>query len=48
MKFASKTLAGVGGLIGLYLVVYYSTGAGRVLREGAAGSRDIIKTLQGR
>jgi len=36
------------GLVALYLVVYNGTKSGRVLREGAAGSRNIIKAFQGR
>lgn len=35
-------------LIGLYLVVYYSTGAGTVAEKGSAGAATIVKSLQGR
>lgn len=43
-----KTLTYGAGLIALYLVVRYSTGAGRVLSSGAAGGQRIVKTFQGR
>lgn len=36
------------GLIALYLVVFYGTRSGRVLREGSRGSVSIIKAFQGR
>lgn len=36
------------GAIALYLVVYYSSGSGTVLREGAAGGSTLIKSFQGR
>lgn len=35
-------------LIGAYLVVYYGTGAGKVIHTGAAGAVSIAKALQGR
>ncbi len=35
-------------LIGTYLVVRHGSRSGRVLREGARGSRAIIKAFQGR
>lgn len=37
-----------GGLIGLYLVVFYASGSGKVISSGAAGGTSIIKALQGR
>ncbi len=36
------------GLIALYLVVVYATGAGTVISKGASGARGIITGLQGR
>lgn len=36
------------GLIGLYLVVYYGTNAGKVVSSGAAGAGQVIKAFQGR
>ena len=36
------------GLIGLYLVVYYGTNAGKVVSSGAAGASTVIKSLQGK
>lgn len=36
------------GLIALYLVVYNGTKAGSVIKAGASGSTQIIKSLQGR
>lgn len=35
-------------LIGLYLVVFYGTNSGNVVKAGAAGSTNIIKAFQGR
>jgi len=43
-----KVVVGVGGLIGLYLVVAYATGSGKVIDSGARGSATVIKSLQGR
>lgn len=43
-----KALTYGGGLIALYLVVNYATGAGSVLKAGAAGGTSVIKALQGR
>lgn len=43
-----QALKYVGGLIGLYLLVYYASGSGTVISAGAKGSTDIIKSLQGR
>ena len=36
------------GLIGLYLVVYYGSNAGKVVTAGANGGGTIIKAFQGR
>jgi hypothetical protein len=36
------------GLIGLYLIVYYGTNAGGVVRAGANGAATTIKAFQGR
>lgn len=39
----------IGGLlIGTYLVVYYATGAGRVIGAGGDTGVGIIKAFQGR
>jgi hypothetical protein len=35
-------------LIGTYLVVYYATGAGRVIGAGATGGSQVIRAFQGR
>lgn len=35
-------------LIALYLVVANATGFGTVMTKGAAGIRDVTRTLQGR
>lgn len=35
-------------LIALYLGVAYSTGSGRLLREGSGGASSVIKAFQGR
>ncbi len=43
-----KALRYGAGLIALYLVVYYYTGAGTVITKGASGARSIITGLQGR
>jgi len=44
-----KKLATYGaGLIGLYLVVFYSSGAGKVISAGSSGGTSVIKALQGR
>jgi hypothetical protein len=43
-----KALTYGGGLIALYLVVRYATGAGTVLSAGAKGGSQVVKTLQGR
>lgn len=43
-----KGLQYAAGLIGLYLVVYYGTNAGKVISAGANGSATIVKSLQGK
>jgi hypothetical protein len=35
-------------LIGLYLVVFYASGSGTVIKSGAKGGTEIIKAFQGR
>lgn len=35
-------------LIGLYLGVYYATGAGKLIHTGAAGAVSVTEALQGR
>jgi hypothetical protein len=35
-------------LIGLYLLVAYSTGSGRVIKESSAGASNLVKAFQGR
>jgi hypothetical protein len=45
MKDALK----IGGLlIGTYLLVYYATGAGRVIGAGGQATTGVIKAFQGR
>lgn len=41
-------LRGAGLLIGLYLLVAYSTGSGKLLANGTSGGVNIIKAFQGR
>lgn len=36
------------GLIALYIIVYNASKSGIVMKQGAAGSAKVIKTLQGR
>lgn len=36
------------GAIFLYLLVAHATGAGTLLKDGAAGIQGVAKTLQGR
>lgn len=36
------------GLVALYLVVYYATGAGNDINQGQAGLVNTIKAFQGR
>jgi len=43
-----KALTYGAGLIGLYLVVNYATGTGKVINAGAGGTATVVKTLQGR
>lgn len=35
-------------LIGLYLGVYYATGAGNLISSGSAGAATVVKAFQGR
>lgn len=35
-------------LIALYLIVYNGSKSGLVLRQGAYGTRDVVKAFQGR
>lgn len=35
-------------LIAIYLGVAYSTGSGRLIREGSAGATSVIRAFQGR
>lgn len=37
-----------GGLIALYLVVYYATGSGIVLNDATSGGTSLVKAFQGR
>ncbi|HRC64975.1 MAG TPA: hypothetical protein PLB86_07270 [Dermatophilaceae bacterium] len=44
-----RKLAGYGfGLIALYLVVVNGTNAGKLIKDGATGSSDLVKAFQGR
>lgn len=43
-----KALTYGAGLIALYLGVYYATGAGNLIKTGAAGGVSLVKTFQGR
>jgi hypothetical protein len=45
MKIALKYGA---GLIGLYLAVYYYTGAGTLLKDATGGGTQVIQALQAR
>lgn len=36
------------GLIGLYLVVSYATGAGRTIRAGTRGAGTLVNAFQGK
>lgn len=45
MKTAAKY---VGGLIALYLVVYYGTNSGSLVNDFGSNSAGVIKALQGR
>lgn len=36
------------GLIGLYLLVYYSSGSGELIKNSTSGAANVIKSLQGR
>jgi hypothetical protein len=44
----NKALTYGATLIGLYLVVFYASGSGTVIKSGARGGTDIIKAFQGR
>lgn len=44
----NRTIKGVGALIGLYLVVAYSTGFGKAISSAGDASAKVIKTLQAR
>lgn len=37
-----------GGLIALYLVVSYATGAGKVINSSASGAKNLVRAFQGR
>jgi hypothetical protein len=45
MKTALKYSA---GLIGLYLGVYYATGAGTLISDSSTGGVSLVKAFQGR
>ena len=36
------------GLVGLYLLVYYSTGSGKLLTGVSSGGVNLVKAFQGR
>lgn len=35
-------------LIGIYLLVYYSTGSGQLISNGSTGAATVVKAFQGR
>lgn len=43
-----KSLVIGGGLIALYLAVFYSSGSGTLISTGAKGATSVIKAFQGR
>lgn len=43
-----KALTIGGGLIALYLGVYYATGAGTLITDSTTGATGVIKAFQGR
>ncbi len=43
-----KALVIGGGLIALYLAVYYASGSGTVLNGASSGAVNVIKAFQGR
>lgn len=43
-----KVLKGAAGLIVVYLAVKNGPALANLIRQGAYGSRDVIKTFQGR
>lgn len=44
----NRALKGIGLLIGLYIVVTYASGSGKVITSGGDSGSKIIRTLQGR
>lgn len=44
----TKDLKIGAGLIALYLLVYYASGAGKLITSGSKGGVDVIKAFQGR
>lgn len=45
---ARQALKYGAGLIGLYLVVVYATGAGKVIKSSTDGGGAVIRAFQGR
>ena len=43
-----KALRYGAGLIALYLVAFYATGAGQVINASSNGASGVIRALQGR
>jgi hypothetical protein len=43
-----KALVIGGTLIGIYLVVVYSTGSGVVINDATSGATSLVKAFQGR
>ena len=43
-----KALAYGAGLIALYLVVYYYTGAGTLLKDASGGATNLVQAFQAR
>lgn len=43
-----KALVIGGTLIGIYLVVVYSTGSGTVINDATSGATSLVKAFQGR
>ena len=43
-----KALTYSAGLIGLYLLVYYSTGSGTLINNSSSGAVNLVKAFQGR
>jgi hypothetical protein len=44
----SKALKYSAVLIAIYLGVYYSTGSGRLIKEGTGGAAVLVRAFQGR